>query len=509
MKSKSSKFTLVFLALIAAVIIAQSFRVNEIPHGNINTCANCHFNPAGGGARNAFGTEVENNFLTVPGPSGHVQWGPELAALDSDGDGFTNGEELQDPNGEWRPGNPLPGHPAFVTNPGDPNSFPVVAIIVLSPNGGESFEPDQQTEITWASNLIDDVTIEFTSDNGGSWSEVINSTPSNGSYIWTIPNISSTQCRIRIVDVVTGTSDQSNSTFTISQPLNPSITVTSPNGGENWQAGSLQTITWNSVDVSTVSISFTTNNGTTWNEIINTTVSNGSFNWNIPENINSTLCRVRVMDNDSIVQDESDETFTIFTPLNPEITVTSPNGGEELQTGAQFEITWISNDVNNVLIELSTDNGNAWNEIVASTESDGSYLWTVPNISSDECLVRISDIESNAFDQSDNVFTIFDPTSVIDDMKLTFNLSQNYPNPFNPTTAIQFQIPKLSDVVLKIYSSTGELVKILVDQPLSPGQHHVVWNGKNQFGQNVVSGVYIYQLKSDQQVETKQMILMK
>ncbi len=413
MKSKSSKFTLVFLALIAAVIIAQSFRVNEIPHGNINTCANCHFNPAGGGARNAFGTEVENNFLTVPGPSGHVQWGPELAALDSDGDGFTNGEELQDPNGEWRPGNPLPGHPAFVTNPGDPNSFPVVAIIVLSPNGGESFEPDQQTEITWASNLIDDVIIEFTSDNGGSWSEVINSTPSNGSYIWTVPNISSTQCRIRIVDVVTGTSDQSNSTFTISQPL------------------------------------------------------------------------------------------------NPEITVTSPNGGEELQIGAQFEITWISNDVNNVLIELSTDNGNAWNEIVASTESDGSYLWTVPNISSDECLVRISDIESNAFDQSDNAFTIFDPTSVIDDVRLAFSLSQNYPNPFNPTTTIQFQIPKLSDVVLKIYSSTGELVKILVDQPLSPGQHHVVWNGKNQFDQNVASGVYIYQLKSDQLAETKQMILMK
>jgi len=318
MKSKNSKFTLVLLASIAVVIIAQSFRVNEIPNGNINACANCHFNPAGGGARNAFGTEVENNFLTVPGPSGHVQWGPELAALDSDGDGFTNGEELQDPNGEWRPGNPLPGHPAFVTNPGDPNSFPVEAIIVLSPNGGESFEPDQQTEITWASNLVDNVTIEFTSDNGGSWSEIVNTLPSNG-----------------------------------------------------------------------------------------------------------------------------------------------------------------------------------------------SYLWTVPNISSNECLVRVSDIESNAFDQSDNVFTIVDPTNVIDDLKLTFSLSQNYPNPFNPVTTIQFQIPKLSDVVLKIYSSTGELVKILIDSPLSPGQHHVVWNGKNQFGQNVASGVYIYQLKSDQLAETKQMILMK
>ena len=113
----------VFLASIT-ILIARSFRPSEIPNGGVNKCANCHINPAGGGARNVFGQEVENSFLTVPGSQGHVQWGPELAGLDSDGDGFTNGEERQDPSGAWKPGDPAPGDQSLVTLPGDSTSHP-------------------------------------------------------------------------------------------------------------------------------------------------------------------------------------------------------------------------------------------------------------------------------------------------------------------------------------------------------------------------------------------------
>lgn len=113
----------VFLASIT-FLIARSFRPAEIPNGDVNRCSNCHLNPAGGGARNVFGQEVENNFLSTPGAAGHVQWGPSLAAIDSDGDGFTNGEELQDPNGTWKPGDPAPGDPSLVTLPGDSTSHP-------------------------------------------------------------------------------------------------------------------------------------------------------------------------------------------------------------------------------------------------------------------------------------------------------------------------------------------------------------------------------------------------
>ena len=67
---------------------------------------------------------IEAGFLSEVGYEGDVVWGPELAALDADGDGFTNGEELQDPEGAWRLGDPKPGNPDAVTHPGDPDSHP-------------------------------------------------------------------------------------------------------------------------------------------------------------------------------------------------------------------------------------------------------------------------------------------------------------------------------------------------------------------------------------------------
>ncbi|RJP75577.1 MAG: T9SS C-terminal target domain-containing protein [Candidatus Zixiibacteriota bacterium] len=99
------------------LVHGHPFRVNEIPNGTINTCANCHVTP--GGPRTLFGRQVEFYFLTVPGTAGHVLWGPLLASYDADGDGQTNGWELQDPWGLWMPGQPAPGAASLVTLPGD------------------------------------------------------------------------------------------------------------------------------------------------------------------------------------------------------------------------------------------------------------------------------------------------------------------------------------------------------------------------------------------------------
>ena len=94
---------------------ARNFRMGMIPNGNQFSCAVCHTDEAGGGRRNPFGKDVEARVT----PRGREWfWAADLAALDSDGDGLVNGEELQDPGGNWRSGAPDPGDPTRVSNPG-------------------------------------------------------------------------------------------------------------------------------------------------------------------------------------------------------------------------------------------------------------------------------------------------------------------------------------------------------------------------------------------------------
>lgn len=110
------------------VIVSREFRVSKIPNGSKFQCANCHIDPAGGGSRNNFGQAVETR-VTVNGQENF--WDVSLAALDSDGDGKTNGQELGDPNGSWRTGQPDPGISSAVTNPGNPLSTEVKDFAVV------------------------------------------------------------------------------------------------------------------------------------------------------------------------------------------------------------------------------------------------------------------------------------------------------------------------------------------------------------------------------------------
>jgi hypothetical protein len=90
-----------------------------------------------------------------------------------------------------------------------------------------------------------------------------------------------------------------------------------------------------------------------------------------------------------------------------------------------------------------------------------------------------------------------------------FQLFQNSPNPFNPTTVIAYDLPKASEVQLIIYNMLGQKVKTLVHGTQEPKQYKILWNGMNEQGEKVASGIYIYQLRTDETVATKKMILMK
>ena len=88
-------------------------------------------------------------------------------------------------------------------------------------------------------------------------------------------------------------------------------------------------------------------------------------------------------------------------------------------------------------------------------------------------------------------------------------LFQNYPNPFNPVTTIEFTIKKTGMVELRIYNVLGQRIKTLVKEKKLPGKYKIVWDGKNDRGGKVASGMYFYQFKIDSYVSSKKMVLLR
>ncbi|MEL6821098.1 MAG: T9SS type A sorting domain-containing protein, partial [Calditrichota bacterium] len=101
-------------------------------------------------------------------------------------------------------------------------------------------------------------------------------------------------------------------------------------------------------------------------------------------------------------------------------------------------------------------------------------------------------------------------TSVVDDNSvLTFELAQNYPNPFNPETIIKFQLPVAQKTTLQIFNVLGQKVAKLVDDNLSAGSYSLRWQGTNDVGSKVSSGVYFYRIESGDFVKTRKMLLIR
>ncbi len=88
-------------------------------------------------------------------------------------------------------------------------------------------------------------------------------------------------------------------------------------------------------------------------------------------------------------------------------------------------------------------------------------------------------------------------------------LHNNYPNPFNPCTTIKYSLEKNFHTKLVIYNTIGQAVRTLVDGPMVSGFHTVEWDGMNEHGQKVSSGLYLYKLTAGSHIDTKRMMLIE
>jgi WD40 repeat protein len=101
-------------------------------------------------------------------------------------------------------------------------------------------------------------------------------------------------------------------------------------------------------------------------------------------------------------------------------------------------------------------------------------------------------------------------TSVLSPISMPSTLFQNYPNPFNPETVIRYVLPKAEEVVLVVYDVMGRRVWTLMEGQQGKGVHTVMWEGKDEEGQQVASGIYVYRLQvGGEVVQTRRMVLIR
>ncbi len=284
------------------------------------------------------------------------------------------------------------------------------------PNGGETIETCKSYTITWENNdnCTFDKTLYYSTDNGSTWTAFAYPANNLSSYIWTVPaGLSGTNCRIKVQNYNYSTRyDISDAVFTII-PNKSTVTVTSPNGGEDWNAGSSHQITWvNNADASgTYSVYYSSNGGSSYSFLAD--VTGNFYTWTLPTTSTITA-KVKVYDKaySSCVSDESNANFTIR-PAKP--LLTAPNGGEKLNPQCSYNITWDKAKMyTSVTLQYSTNNGSTWNSIISSTSNTGTCAWTVPfiaNTDTTKCLVRIMNNGDPTFtyDTSNAVFTIKAP----------------------------------------------------------------------------------------------------
>ena len=244
--------------------------------------------------------------------------------------------------------------------------------------------------------------------------------------------------------------------------------------------------------VSNNSLIGSTNKGITWSKS-NISIQN---NWLDLVYINS-LGKVFCFSNDTLFSgfpSIEDPTFIKF--LNPQ-------GGENWTVGSQQNIQWQTGNIYQLKIDFSTDNGNKWFPINYTNKEN--FTWTVPNIPSNNCLLKITSFDS--------VFAISEPFSiksvsgleqVNNNIPSEFNLFQNYPNPFNPSTIIKYTIPNSGKVLIKVYDVLGREIKTLVNKYKDAGAYEIEFDASY-----LTSGIYFYKITSGNNSKTRKMILMR
>lgn len=280
------------------------------------------------------------------------------------------------------------------------------SVRVSSPNGGEVFAAGTTQTIRWSSSNISSVDVSVSLD--GTHFSTIASKVAGNSVEWSVPATATTAARVRVTDSNDSTdpahNDTSDGAFTIDVPVVHSVSVSAPNGGEVFTAGTTQTIEWKATAVSTIDLTFVAD-GVARIIVQGLDASLGSTTWVVPA-VSTATGVIRVSESgNSSVTDVSDAAFSVVLPTA--LTVTSPNGGETYQAGSTQMIRWVAENLSGTVDVAYAANGTTFTRVATVAASAGAVTWVVPTAVTSAGRIRVSDsATATVADTSDAAFSV-------------------------------------------------------------------------------------------------------
>jgi hypothetical protein len=263
--------------------------------------------------------------------------------------------------------------------------------------------------------------------------------------------------------------------FTLAGPTGPTLSLTSPVGGELWAVGSTHAVTWNSTgNLTDVKLDASSDGGATWWPLVASTPNDGWYDWLVEGSEVSMTTRLRVSSLDGTVSAASDANFVVYAP-SPWLTVTPTSGtlaagGVDVLT-LDFDATALPVETYAAILYIQHDGAGAPTQIPVELRV------TAP--------------------------------SGVGDAPDVFALAGNHPNPFNPSTTVSFSMASAGPAVVEVFDLQGRRVRTLLRDDLPAGPAVIAWNGLDEAGRPVPSGTYLARLVSGGQVATHKMMLAK
>jgi C1A family cysteine protease len=200
------------------------------------------------------------------------------------------------------------------------------------------------------------------------------------------------------------------------------------------------------------------------------------------------------------------------------VEVQTPNGGESINEGSEYEIAWSASDdygVRHFTVLASYDGGTTFDDTVGVVGGfDTSIIWDVPMGEHAACKIGVEATDrgyNSSFDESDATFSIVrDVSGLVDEAAETpgdVRLVGSERNPFTGSTHIFFAIPHRMDVSIRVFDAQGRLTKNLTHMTAGAGYHSVLWDGRSDSGRLAAPGVYFVRLDTETVGLTSKLVL--